>query len=87
MPEIGEILQYKQERGNMEDLYTVSVIKGDTIVGHVLCEKSCVVWYFIKHDGVVTCQVINQQNTVKFKSPLYVHVCIISLYALNRMYL
>ena len=32
MPEIGEILQCKQERDNQEDLYAVSVMKGDTYV-------------------------------------------------------
>ena len=29
MPEIGEILQCKQERGNPEDLYAVSIMKGE----------------------------------------------------------
>ena len=40
MPEIGEILECKQERGNPKDLYAISVIKNDTIVGHVPREKS-----------------------------------------------
>ena len=48
------------ERGNLEELYTVSVMEGDTIVGHVPNEKSHVVWYFIEYDGVVICQVIDQ---------------------------
>ena len=30
MLEIGKILQCKQERGNMEDLYAFSIMKGDT---------------------------------------------------------
>ena len=64
-PEIGKILQCKQERGNLEDSYTVSVMKDYTIVGHVPHEKSHVMWYFIKHNLVVTCQVTNQQNMVK----------------------
>ena len=34
--------------------------KGDTIVGHIPHEKSRVVWYFIEHDRVVTCQVTDQ---------------------------
>ena len=42
-PEIGKILQCKQERTNLEDSYTVSIMKDDTIVGHILCEKLCVV--------------------------------------------
>ena len=60
MLETGEILQCKQKRGNPEDLYTVSVMKGDIIVGHIPCEKSRVVWYFIEHNGIVTCQVTDQ---------------------------
>ena len=59
MPKIGEILKCKQERGNPEDLYAVSVLKDDTIVGQVPREKSRVVWYFLEHDGTVTCQVID----------------------------
>ena len=31
---------------NLEDSFTVSKIKDDTIIGHVPCKKSCVVWYF-----------------------------------------
>ena len=41
-PEIGKILQCKQERTNLEDSYAV-IMKDDTIVGHVPREKSCVV--------------------------------------------
>ena len=37
MPELGEILQCEQERENPEDSYAVSVMKADTIVGHVPC--------------------------------------------------
>ena len=65
MPEIGKILQCKQERGNPEDSYTVSVMKDDTIVGYVPHEKSHVMQYFIEHDGVVTCQVADWWNMIK----------------------
>ena len=30
MPETGKILQCKQKRDNPEDLYTVSIMNGDT---------------------------------------------------------
>ena len=60
MAEMGKILpQYKQERSNPKDLYAVSVMKGDTIVGHIQFKKSHVVWYFTKPDEVVICQVID----------------------------
>ena len=62
MPEIGEILECKQERGNPEDLYAISITKDDTIIGHVPREKLRVVWYFLEHDGTVTCQVIDRRK-------------------------
>ena len=65
MPEIGEILECKQERDNPEDLYAVSVIKEDTIVGHVPRENSRVVWYFLEHDGAVTCEVTDRRKCGK----------------------
>ena len=61
-PEIGEILECQQEKGNPEHLYTISItssiIKDDTIVWHV----PRVVWYFLEHDGVVTCQVTDRRK-------------------------
>jgi len=57
MPEIGETLHCEQEWSNHEDPCTVRMMEDDTIVGHVPHEKSCIVWYFIKHDGIVNCQV------------------------------
>ena len=59
-PELAEILQCEQERGNPEDSYVVSAMKDDTIFGHVPREESHVVWYFIEHDRIVTCQVTDR---------------------------
>ena len=39
MLDIVEILEYKQERGNPESLYAVSIIKNDNIVKHFPREK------------------------------------------------
>ena len=80
MPEIGKIIQCKQERINPKDLYAVSIMKGDSIVEDVPCERSCTVWYFIKHDSVVTCQVTVQQ---KHGKGLEVSCYIVSLHMLN----
>ena len=53
---------------------------GETIVGHVPAhEISCVVWYFTEHDGVVTCQVINENMVKALQSIVYIYhftVCI-----------
>ena len=41
----------------------MTVVKdGKTIVGHVLREVSCLVWYFIKHNGIVTCEITRQRK-------------------------
>ena len=54
----------------MEDLYTVSIMKHDTIIGHDPHENSHVMWYFIENDGVVTYQVTNQQKHSKILETL-----------------
>ena len=41
MPEIGNVLQCKQDRGNLEDVYTVTVMKGETLSFDWPDSKSC----------------------------------------------
>ena len=41
-PDIGEILECRQERGNSEDLYTISVKKDDV---HSGAEEGSFEWY------------------------------------------
>ena len=70
MSELNEILQCEQERQNPEDSYAVSVMKDDTIVGHVPHEISRVVWYFIKHDVLWSVKSPNNERMVKALKPL-----------------
>jgi len=56
-PFTGEILGVEQEAHNTADRFAVAVVKDETVVGHVPCEVSRLVWYFIKHDGTITCEV------------------------------
>ena len=69
MPKLGKILQCEQEIGNLEDSYAVSVMKADTIVGHVPREKSRVVWCFIEHDIVVT-HTLSSFLTIVYRAPV-----------------
>ena len=39
-------------------------MKDDIIAGNLSCEKSRVVWYFIKHDGIVNCYVTTKGNSL-----------------------
>ena len=61
-PVINEILSCSQEHDNSEDPFAVSVIKDGDIVGHVPREVSCIVLYFIEHDGIVDCQVSGRKK-------------------------
>ena len=56
-PFVGEILLVQQEDHNPEDSFTVAILKSGEIVGHVPREISRIVWYFIEHDGTVSCEV------------------------------
>lgn len=52
----------KQETNNVGDCFTAATVKADTIVGHVACEVSRLVWYFIQHDATVTCEVTGHRK-------------------------
>ena len=58
----GEILDTTREHNNPYDKYAVAVKKGQITVGHVPCEISKTVAFFIKHGGIVVCKVISSQH-------------------------
>lgn len=59
---IVKSLNLNKREVNPEDLYTVSMIKDDTIVGHVSHKKSHVVRYILLNTRSATCQVITQRK-------------------------
>ena len=61
-PFIGEVLHVEQEAHNDEDCFAVAIIKTGKIVGHVPREISCLVWYFIEHDGTVSSEVTGHRR-------------------------
>ena len=61
-PFVGEILNVQQEVHNAEDRFVVTVVKNKMIIGHAPHEVSCLFWYFIEHDGTITCKVTGHRK-------------------------
>ena len=86
-PFLGEILHVKQEYHNTEDCFALCIVKGDAsalgdiIIGHVLQEFSCLVWYFIEHGGNVMCEITgHRKHGIGLEVP-----CIYTFSAKKRM--
>ena len=71
VPVLDEVLQAKQEFDNEEDQYAVAVVKttpsttgrpDEVTVGHVPRSISRMCWYFIQHDGEITCKVTGRRR-------------------------
>ena len=52
-PVVGEELMYQCELGNPRDPFTVSVLKGSTIVGHVPRKISAICSMFLQTCGTI----------------------------------
>ena len=50
---------------NNYDDHAVSVVKAETIVGHVPREMSCTSWHFIMHGGSVGCEITGRRTLGK----------------------
>ena len=61
---IGEELMCQRELGNLKDLFTMSVLKGSTIVGHVPRKISVICSMFLQTGGTIDCTVVgNRQHS------------------------
>ena len=68
-PFVGETLRVEQEAHNPEDRFAV---KAGAIVSHVPREISSIVWYFMEHDGIVSCEVTgHRKHGVGLEVPCY----------------
>ena len=56
-PEIGEEGNCQREPGNREDPYAVAIKKGDSVVGHVPRNISCICSLFIRRGGSIVSSV------------------------------
>ena len=66
VPVLDEVLQAKQEFDNEEDQYAVAVIKttgtDEVTVGHIPRSISRMCWYFLQHDGEITCKITGRRK-------------------------
>ena len=61
-PTVHEELQCRKEDDNLHDPYTVVVIKGDAIVGHVPWKISAASCLFLeREDNSITCRVTGKE--------------------------
>ena len=61
-PLIGEILELVIEDGNVHDQYAVAVIKNEAIVGHAPRGVARMFYFFIRHGGSITCEIIDHRK-------------------------
>ena len=61
-PVVDEELTTAQEPHNPEDRYAVSVIKNDTVVGHIPRELSKMCWYFLQRGGEILCTITGSRR-------------------------
>ena len=61
-PTTGEILEVQRELGNERDRRAVCLLKSGTIVGHVPREFSRLFWFFLGHDGRISCEVTGRRK-------------------------
>lgn len=76
---IGEELTLARKAGNDHDKYAFAIMKADRIVGHVPCELSKTVSFFLKQTGTsVSCEITGKRKKgvglevpclYKFKGP------------------
>lgn len=56
-PVMGELLPAEVDDGNPEDQYAVAVSKEGIVVGHVPRELSRTCYFFLRHGGLINCEV------------------------------
>ena len=59
---VGQVLPCQQERGNVHDPYSVAIVDGNTVVGHVPRAILVVCSLFLRRNGVITCEVIGGRH-------------------------
>ena len=50
------------EPGNLHDRRAVAVHLDGVVVGHVPCEISKILWFFLKHDGKIMCEITGRRK-------------------------
>ena len=60
-PSIGGKLVAKQEFKKLMDKHAEKVLKGNEVVGHLPCDFSRTVWYFLARSGEIRVEVIGRR--------------------------
>ena len=61
-PTIGETLALEREEDNVHDRYAVTVIRNESIVGHMPRSISRVSSYFLMHGGSIECSITGHRR-------------------------
>ncbi len=56
-PAVGEMLLLEPEHSNVHDPQAVAVVKSGNTVGHALRGVARVFYFFIRHEGTITCEI------------------------------
>ena len=64
-PVVGQQLPVLREPGNPHDNRAVAVFLDGSVIGHVPRELSKMFWFFLKHDGKITCEVTGRRKRGK----------------------
>ena len=61
-PRIGEVLGLAREPENSHDRHAVCLNKSDAVVGHVPRQWSRLFYFFLLHDGRISCEVTGNRK-------------------------
>ena len=64
-PSIGVKLVAKREVDNPMDMHAVKVVRGKETVGHLPCEFSRIMWYFLARSGEISVEVVIRRQHCK----------------------
>jgi len=84
-PFVAETLHVEREAHYPEDCFTVAIVKDGTIIGHAPHNFSRIVWYFIEHDGTVSCQVTEHRKFGIGLETLYCYTFSVKKNAMNAV--
>ena len=57
------LISTKKEHNNLHDRFTVAVMKGKLIVGHIPKEISKICWFFLHKGGTIRCTVKDKRRS------------------------
>jgi hypothetical protein len=71
IPTAGEQLPCRKENGNIQDPFSVAVIDGTDVVGHVPKKISSICSMFLQRGGTILCEITSPNRRYSVDLPLY----------------